>query len=493
MRSSREPVTDSGSYRSSKALFIALLILLVWLPFPLGSARPWAWALMEGATMLLLAAFLITRFRSSRIFPEIIYKVRWPLYLLGLWLLYFLIQIVPLPMSLLEIISPSAYALYSYTSIGEVRSAAPLSLDVNATLVQFLKSLAYVVLFVLVLCLTDSQKRLIMLATVLFYVGLVQAVYGIFSHFSFGMLWDPSPSHLGVAGTYGNPNHFAGLMEMTIPIGIGLLFTKMMTKSYHPDWRTRLKSLASAGLDRKNSIYIFIIIMVGALFFSAARGGNIAFFSALFCILFIGIFRKGRQSHEWRLLLWVVVFAVIAILWMGFGGLQEKLIRSGLYIDRIPVWQDTLGLLNDYWLFGAGAGTFEWLFPMYRENYTGSAFFDHTHNDYLQMLANQGVVGFSLLMIPLVLLFVKILKGYLIRRDHAMRGIMFAALVGCLSMLIHSTIEFNMQIPANAAYFYVLLAMGIAATNLKYRKTRSRRRSTVRESRELERSALPDF
>ncbi len=477
------------SYRSNRALFIALLILLAWLPFPLGSARPWAWALMEGATMLLLAAFFITRFRHQRVLPKIVYEVRWPLYLLGLWLLYFLVQVIPLPMSILEVVSPSAHALYSYASIGEVREMAPLSLDVHATLVQFLKISTYIALFFLVLCLTDSQKRLILLATVLFYVGFVQAVYGIFSHFSFGLLWDPSPSNLGVAGTYGNPNHFAGLMEMTISIGIGLLFSKMMTKAYYPNWRMRLRSLASAALDRKNSIYIFIIIMVGALFFSAARGGNIAFFTALFCILFVGVFRKGKQSHEWQLLLWVAVFAGIAILWMGLGGLQEKLIRSGLHVDRIPVWQDTLGLIGDYWVFGAGGGIFEWLYPMYRENYTGGAFFDHTHNDYLELLSNQGIVGFLLLMGALVLLFVKILKGYLKRRDHAMRGIMFAALVGGLSMLIHSTIDFNMQIPANAAYFYVLLAMGVAATHLKYKKTRMKKR----RQQAVEQSALPDF
>ena len=116
-------------------------------------------------------------------------------------------------------------------------------------------------------------------------------------------------------------------------------------------------------------------------------------------------------------------------------------------------------LIRDYPVFGAGPGTFYVAFPKYRPEKVVN-FFDYTHNDYAQIAAETGVVGLGLLGLVVVLTLAVALRAQWIRRDPLMRGMSFACIMGVTSLLIHSWVDFNLQIPANAVYFMVLLAFG---------------------------------
>jgi O-antigen ligase len=98
-------------------------------------------------------------------------------------------------------------------------------------------------------------------------------------------------------------------------------------------------------------------------------------------------------------------------------------------------------------------------FPAYRPEKVVN-FYDYTHNDYAQIAAETGVVGLGLMGLVVALSLAAALRAQWVRRDPLMRGMSFACIMGVTSLLIHSWVDFNLQIPANAVYFMVLLALG---------------------------------
>jgi O-antigen ligase len=112
---------------------------------------------------------------------------------------------------------------------------------------------------------------------------------------------------------------------------------------------------------------------------------------------------------------------------------------------------------RDYPVFGSGLGSFPVVFPRYSGSATALAY-THAHNDYLEFGAEAGAVGLSLLGLMVLLSFAAALRAQQLRRDPLMRGLSFAAMMGILALMIHSAADFNLQIPANALTFMLLLA-----------------------------------
>jgi len=116
-------------------------------------------------------------------------------------------------------------------------------------------------------------------------------------------------------------------------------------------------------------------------------------------------------------------------------------------------------------VFGAGGGTFYTNFPKYRGPDI-AAFYDHAHNDYMQFLVETGVIGTVLVgLLPVWALVLGVL-ALARRRDQLARGFAFSVVMGVSALAIHSSVDFNLQIPANALAFVVLLAYGWIAMYL---------------------------
>ena len=125
--------------------------------------------------------------------------------------------------------------------------------------------------------------------------------------------------------------------------------------------------------------------------------------------------------------------------------------------DRDEVAGYTLNMWKDYPVFGSGLGSFAVVFPRYSGDGTAVSYAD-AHNDYLQFGAETGVVGLSLLGLMVLMSFAAALRAQYLRRDPLMRGLSFAAMMGIMALMIHSAADFNLQIPANALTFMLLLA-----------------------------------
>lgn len=471
--------SNSNSYHADNGIFIGLLILIFWLPFPLGSNRPWAWSIMEVWIFSLFLAWLWGFMRGDVRPTRTFRKAKPIIFIFVLWLIYIAFQSMPLSFTLVENLSPKAAELHALATMENYNpTTATLSITPYITIVSLLKSISYVVLFVLVLLLVNSRKRLRWLAYAIVLSGLFQAVYGsVMTLSGIGSLFYEKIYYKGVAtGTFINRNHLAGYLEMCLAVGIGLLISQL-TDSEKMTWRVFLRSFISWLLSQKMLIRLSLVIMVIALVLTRSRMGNTSFFVSMSVAGVLGLL-LSRHATRATVILFVSLIIIdmfIVGAWFGIDKVAERIENTQFVSEErdevnqyvIPYWQD-------YFLTGSGLGSFAQTFPAYREMDI-RGFFDHAHNDYLQFGAETGVIGISLVGICVLISFIIALLAQYKRRDPLFRGMAFSAIMAIIAILMHSIVDFNLQIPANAATFVVILAMAWIAYFLHSNRRRSKK------------------
>lgn len=449
-----------------RALFWAFAVLLVLVPLPLGSNRAWAWGLLEAYTFVLLAAWLILWALRVVTVPTPA-KDAWPAWIaLGLWLGLQGIHVLELPEGWVATLSPEAARIHSMASdLGVERDRITLSIDPFASQVSLLKSLAYAAIFFLTLVLVNRRSRVLFLARTLVYAALLYAVYAVLMHLAavqqdfFGIRIRHGDA---ASGTYVNRNHFAGYLEMTLALGIGLLIAGLSDRSAD-SWKNFIRQTIEWILSPKMVLRLSLCVLVIALTTTHSRSGNAAFFTSLLVAGLIGIALSRHATRNTIILLASLIAIDLFIVgsWFGIEKLAQRIERTT--IEEVAGREDpttySLALIKDYPVLGSGPGTFYATFPRYRQT-TATAFFDHAHNDYAEIASESGILGLILIGSFVVMAVVAALLAQWRRRDPLMRGMSFACVMGVTAILFHSWTDFNLQIPANAVYFMVLLALG---------------------------------
>jgi len=457
-----------GSFAPSleSVLFWALVVLLVWIPIPLGSNRPWAWMVLEAGSFVLLALWLLA-WSFGRLETSAPLRGAWPAWIvLALWLALQAAHIVPMPPEWVAALSPEAARMQGLVAdLGIKRESMTLSVDPHASRASLLKSLAYSAIFFLALALVNRRSRVKTFARVLVYAAVALSIYAVLMH-----LANAVENHFGAvlrhgdsaSGTYVNRNHFAGFLEMTLAIGIGLLIAGLSDRSADT-WKQFVRQTIEWILSPKMILRLSLCILVIALTTTHSRMGNTAFFSSLLVAGVIGVALSHHATRNTVVLLASLIVIDLLIVGSWFG--VEKLVQrfEATTTEEVQVREEpaaySIDLIKDYAVFGAGPGSFYIVFPRYRhENVV--YFFDYAHNDYAQFASESGLLGLGLLGLFVVLSLGAALKAQWQRRDPLMRGMAFACVMGVSAILIHSWVDFNLQIPANAALFMVTLALG---------------------------------
>jgi O-antigen ligase len=466
-----------------RVLFYAFLVLLVWLPIPLGSNRPWSTALMEIAAFGVLGGWLVAWAMGATKAPEPVRRA-WPAWLaIAAWLSLQALHVVPLPAGLVEFLSPASGRLHALArDAGALDAWTTLSIDPQASRVSLLKSFTYVAIFFLTMALATKRSRVLTLAQVLVYAALVHSVYGVLLHLAgrqeeyFGEFLRHGDM---ASGTYVNRNHFAGFLEMSLAVGIGLLIAGLSDRSADT-WRKFVRLTIEWILSPKMVLRLSLCVLVIALTTTHSRMGNAAFFSSLIIAGAIGIALSRYATRNTVLLLasLVVIDLVVVGSWFGVEKLAQRFEDPGadsLQERELPASR-AFELAKDFPLFGAGPGSFYLAFPPYRTERI-EPFFNQAHNDYAQFAAESGFPGLLLLALLVGSCLAAALLAQWQRRDPLMRGMSFACIMGVTAILIHSWVDFNLQIPANAALFMVLLALGWISLYLDRREGTPRTRT----------------
>lgn len=279
-----------------------------------------------------------------------------------------------------------------------------------------------------------------------------------------------------IYGPYVNHNHYAGLMEMLTPFPLVLA----ATRSAHANRRVFVTAIAA--------------LMAGSIFLSGSRAGMLAFCAQM--IVLAVLLLRSRQG-EWKkpLMLGVFLTLVIAFLvWLGGNELTRRLssIHSEVQTEigggtRLAIDRDCLHMLFKRPFLGWGLGTFPIVYPQFRSFYT-TFFVNEAHNDYLQMVVETGLAGLAVAVWFLALVFRQAAAKLKNWNETSTGALTAAALLGCVGILVHSFLDFNLQIPANAALFYVLCAIVASPPLEESHRRRVRRNVIVEISPEFKRS-----
>jgi len=411
-----------------------VILVLLAAVFLFGAVQPAALALIEASIILLFATWWLMGKKEITLTP---------LFLpFTIFLILGLAQVLPLPLPLVKLLSPKTVALKR--ELGFTSWWVSLSLVPAFTLREWVRWVTMLLLYLLVVNLFQERKNLKRLLNSLLALSLFEALYGLllFATGSPTLLWYRNADYVTnrVHGTYRNPDHFAGFMEMAVPLHLSQALTWR-----HPSlYATEEKSKKILGL-------FLVVILTLSLFFSISRAGIVAFVASFAFWLLLYFREKTEKGAPITGYLWLFLIVLGAyLLWIGLDPILARFFQTAETIEkgRILVWKDTIKMVRDFPIFGTGLGTYERSFPMYK-TFAQQVVFDHAHNDYLELLAEGGIA----LIIPFLWGLWRALRWSI----HSSSSIITrGAATGMVAMLIHAFFDFNFHIPANAYIFFTL-------------------------------------
>jgi O-antigen ligase len=411
-----------------------LLVLLVLTPLPYGSVEPWSIALWELVVLSLLLLWGVRVLMQGRV------RIG------GGWLVLPLIGLALV--GVVQLLPPGI--------IGQ----GTISFDPFATSQALIRIIASLGFFLLVASFIDTDERRNTAVIVILAVCVFVALVGIGQSFIGKALWQR-----GTFGPFVNRNHFAGFLVMGAGLAGGMLIGRSVKRE--------LLALYGSGL----------VVLCAGIVLSASRGGVLALGAAILFLALIAlpIILKGGQGRVGRA---TILIRSVAVLLLGTGAVvgalflvgSEGLVRNisqtqgevegtrsnDERFSRRDIWRATKGMISDHPWLGVGLGAFPFAFTSYDQS-SGAQRVEQTHNDYLQILADAGLVGAILALTFIVLLFSTGFRAAR-TRDRRRRSIILGALSGCFAIGVHSFVDFNLQITANAQLFLTLVALATPAS-----------------------------
>jgi O-antigen ligase len=375
------------------------------------------------------------------------------------------LQVMPLG-HLVTLVSPVGAEIQRQAGLDA--GSLTLSMARQETLRALAQYAGFSLLFLAVFDGIPGRAEVRRLAAAFVTLGFAHAVGGILWHYqsSGRAYWGPAAGGSSF-GPYINRNHFACLMGMTLPLGIGFLLSLGHRR---PDSAPGAGGGAQAAVSHRGSekrsqqlLFGFVAaVMAGALGLSLSRGGMVSTFAALSVLAVVIGARRITRGHLWKVAA-AVAAALAFTVWLVA---QPLLDRIGTITDsrsvaaRTGIWGDTLRMAADFPFFGTGFGTFAEIYPGYQTAYAGSTVL-FAHNDWVQLLAEGGLAG-TLAVLALVGAYAAAAAKRLTRRrDREAIFLAMGGLGGLLAFLLHSFTEFNAHIPANALWFTVLAALSL--------------------------------
>lgn len=397
-----------------------VLAVMVWGPLATGAVREQDFLVIQGLTAVALVLWVIRLWAKPR--PQFL-------------------------------MPPLGWAVLAFAGYGVARYfMADIEYVARMELIQVL---VYTSLFFLLVNNLHRQETVNLVGYTMVLLAMLISFYAAYQFFTHdSRVWTfTNPGYTGRGtGTYINPNHLAGFLEMLLPLGIAYTIVG------------RMKPVLRILLG-----YASLVIAVG-IGLTLSRGGWIATAAALLVFFTILLFHRGFRLP-----------AAVALIVLLAGGLYyvpksslvheriesalkesstREYIRYKLWLPSVKLWQESP------WL-GIGPGHFDYRFRSVRPQEVQLRP-DHTHNDFLNTLVDWGVVGLALVLLALGLVAGGVMTSWrrvggaapdLGSRRSNRFAFVLGGSIGLLALFLHSVTDFNMHIPANAILAVALMAL----------------------------------
>jgi O-antigen ligase len=420
---SERRISSSPFYSFARVLLVATICGAPW---AFGAVDPWAWGALIVMSLLILILWAVGCAHRG------VLKISWsPLYL----------------------------PFLAFLILALVQYLAGLNADHVATREAVLKIVTNLVFFFLAGQLLNAQPEngralewlgliAALLAIALSILGLAQMFWGANPQIIY---WTYPVAVGSPFGPYVNHNDYAGLMEMLLPISVAYTLSR------------------SSNMLLRFLLWSGVILGITSIWVSGSRGGTLVLL--IEGLLLAGILLvhrpRGVSPSLLPVLLGVVLVAIGAFSWMvGAGHVGSRAwsifeTNRSLEVtlgDRLRVGIDTLHIARSHLWMGVGVGCFEQVFPKYM-TFPSALHWTHAHDDILEAVAETGLPGAALILLTVVLFFREAFRRIEERMRHGWGWIQMGAAVGTVGLFFHSFVDFNLRVPANAAWFVLCLAV----------------------------------
>jgi O-antigen ligase len=352
------------------------------------------------------------------------------------------------------------YGLFQTIPFGSLAETAgvtgiphTISLDPFSTQVAALHLFAYLIFLAALLTYVDSAKRLRAIVSFITIFGFAFAFFAILQAvLSPNKIYGIYESQFAVPfGSFVNRHNFAAYMEMTLAAPLGLVFVGAIPRD-------------------KRLLYVTAIGLMGiALLLSGSRGGLISLLAEIFFLVILTTKTKSYGQFAVKIAFAVLLVATIVVGAILIGGessltrFAETATSQDFSTNRTHIWSVTMAVIKNNLPFGAGLGALGVAYTPF-DSLNGFERVEQAHNDYLQILADAGIVGFLIGAFFVYKLFRTGLKNAK-TSDTFRRGVCVGALAGCFAILVHSLFDFVLHITAVAFMFITLISMVVVSGN----------------------------
>jgi O-antigen ligase len=372
-------------------------------------------------------------------------------------------QLVPLQPSMRDRLSPQAFSvdrIVALDALPAIRPAHALSVDVESTVWALLLGGAYIGIFWCARAIfSNGGIRTTVRGVVWLGMGLTMlvAVQRATSPTLLYWTWRPISAGASPYGPFVNRNGLASWLAMAVPLVIGYAMAR-----YQSQQRRSSHAIPGTSVD---STQLWLagaaVLMTGGLLASMSRGGILGAGIGLFVFVVLSRQRiRGGSGIAW-MIAGLVALVVMASAYANLGTLALRLqetTEQGAW-GRPVIWRDAWRMASDFLLTGVGAGAFQRAMLVYQQG-SRLFFFNHAHNEYLQLLAEGGL----LLAVPasIALLTGAVLMARTLGADRTpVFWIRAGAICGVVAVAVQSVWDTELRTPANGVLFAVIAAIAL--------------------------------
>jgi len=439
-----------------KLLYGVLIFLVVSTPLALGSVLPWAYRTIEALTYALVFLWAV-RALGKKGFSY----VKTPLlYFIPAFAALVLIQLIPLPASIIEAVSPAR---------GIMRAAAGLSGGHDTLAVmpwgardQGMFLMSVLLIFFLIINHIESEGRIKgIINTALFMAGLLV----VFAFVEQALLQ-------GRFLPYVNRNHFAGYMEIMLPFALTCILIEIFGFDRGYGIReTVLRAFSGKAGGRVVGMGILVVFMLAALLLTRSRGGVLGLIASL-TVMGLIFGREKNRLPVFALAAALLIYLGISVAGEGyvlkFMGTLGNPSGDSATVVKVEIWKEALRIIKDSLITGVGLGGYEPVSATYKTS-VANLTFQQPESDFLYVLAEAGIPGLAMMVCFGFMLLYIVVPACLKRRDLFARYVGIGAVCGFTALALHGLVDINLHMPANLLLITIVMALAFVAVHTSFR------------------------
>ena len=408
-----------------------------------------------------------------------IYRARWFVACFSLTLIWLAMQIILPSDAMLNLILAASSPAPDWFKPSTVISVTPLK-----TKWLLMSNVMILAWFLLSVALIDRRSRVHQFLLVLMAVGLLHASVGIFALHSEVLLVarEQLDGHYSAARAwFVNRNHYAAFLNLTVAAGAAYLLKV---------WLGNMSNNTQDWLPGRFAWQQWVAVLVLSVTFiaialSQSRGGFLSLLLSIFLLFLWQTPLRSLALRHWRS---VIVICLILVGLLGYFG-QELISRfstDALTLgERIAQWQMTLSAILQAPISGYGGGSYGTVFQILREySDLRQVVFNQSHNEYLHIWLEQGLIGLTLWLVLLALVFHSALRSLPRTVSGLTTAVLASSILVLIAALVQAMVDFNLQIMNIRIYFFAIMALIFAVPSINRDKRKQRRSGTATHSNE---------